>query len=170
MKDKYVFREIKKQEIPQMFSLILQRMKWMDEKGIRQWNVTNYAEVYPERYYEAQREKGEVFVLAEKETEELVCAAVLKEEDERWEDEQPALYLHNYVSKVGQHGAGAVFLHLAEEYALEKGKRYFRLDSAVDNEALAKYYEARGFLPVGTCEEGLYKGILRQKELKKGSL
>ncbi len=35
MDDKYIFREIKKEEISQMFNLILERMKWMDEKGIK---------------------------------------------------------------------------------------------------------------------------------------
>ena len=52
-----------------------------------------------------------------------------------------------------------------EKYAVMQGKRYFRLDSAADNIALAKYYESHGFMPVGECQEGLYKGILRQKEL-----
>ena len=47
-KHDYIFREITKEEIPQMFWLILQRMKWMDEKGIKQWNVTNFDKVYPE--------------------------------------------------------------------------------------------------------------------------
>ena len=60
-----------------------------------------------------------------------------------------------------------MFLKFAEEYAVENGKEYFRLDSAVTNEALAKYYESQGFLSVGMCEEGLYKGILREKKLLK---
>ena len=45
--------------------------------------------------------------------------------------------------------------------------QYFRLDSAVDNDALTQYYESQGFLPVGECEDGPYRGILRQKKLKK---
>ena len=47
MKEKYIFREIEKEEVPQMFSMILQRMEWMDKKGIEQWNVTNYEYIYP---------------------------------------------------------------------------------------------------------------------------
>lgn len=164
-KHDYVFREITKEEIPQMFSMILQRMKWMDEKGIRQWNVTNYDKAYPEAYYEEECQKGEVFVLVEKATGEIVSAAVLKESDVRWDDDRPAVYLHNFVTKIGKSGAGTMFLQFVEEYATGKGKKYFRLDSAVTNEALAKYYESQGFLPVGTCEEGLYKGILREKKL-----
>ena len=42
-----VFRQIKKEELSEMFSLILQRIEWMDEVGIEQWNCTDYANVYP---------------------------------------------------------------------------------------------------------------------------
>ncbi len=28
-----------------MFSMILRRMEWMEEKGIRQWNVAEYDEI-----------------------------------------------------------------------------------------------------------------------------
>ena len=63
MNNRYIFREIEKDEIPQMFNLILERIKWMDEKGIKQWNVTKYDEVYPQSYYEERRKKHEIFVL-----------------------------------------------------------------------------------------------------------
>ena len=165
MKEKYIFREIEKEEVSQMFSMILQRMKWMDKKGIEQWNVTNYEEIYPESYYEEKRQKGEVFVLADRLTKEIVSAAVLKEKDTRWPDEASAIYVHNFVSRIEEKGAGSAFLRCAEEYAVQKGKKYFRLDSSVDNDPLAQYYTRHGFKEVGRCEEGLYKGILRQKEL-----
>lgn len=166
MENKYIFRKITKEEIPQMFQLILQRMKWMDEKGIKQWNVTKYDEVYPLSYYENKRKKDQVFVLANNKTNEIVCAAVLKEKDSRWEeDNEPAVYLHNFVTKIGETGAGALFLRLAEEYAMGAGKKYFRLDSAVDNDTLEQYYESKGYCSVGTCVDGMYEGILRQKLL-----
>lgn len=76
-----------------------------------------------------------------------------------------ALYVHNFVSKVGMHGAGTVFLELAESYAVQNGKEFLRLDSARDNERLARYYEEHGFCEAGACEDGPYKGILRQKKL-----
>lgn len=162
---KYIFRKIKREEIPQMFALILRRIAWMDEKGIKQWNVTNYADAYPEAYYYKQCEMGTAYVLAEEETGEVVCAAILLETDERWNDDVPAMYLHNFVSKVGEKGVGTTFLRLAEEYAIVQKKHYFRLDSAVDNKALTEYYESHGFMPVGECQDGPYRGILRQKEL-----
>lgn len=165
MNSRYIFRQIEKEEISQMFSMILQRMKWMDDKGIKQWNEAGYDEIYPQSYYEEAHKKGEAFVLADSNTNEIISAAVLKEEDNRWKDKEPAIYLHNFVSKIGKKGAGAIFLQRAEEYAARKEKKYVRLDSAENNQFLAYYYEQRGFEPVGKCEDGLYKGILRQKKL-----
>ena len=167
MAEKYEFRRINREEVPYMFHLILQRMKWMDENGINQWNKTKYDEIYPQSYYERQAEKGSVFVLANKNSKEIVCAAVLKYEDERWKDKENAVYIHNFVSKAGENNIGRMFLRYVEEYAKSKGVEYIRLDSAQDNEKLSHYYETQGFLPVGTCEEGMYKGILRQKTLSR---
>ena len=52
-------------EIPEMFELILRRMEWMDLKGIKQWNVTEYDSVYPMEHYEELRRKGELFALVD---------------------------------------------------------------------------------------------------------
>lgn len=45
------FIKLPPEKAPQMFDLVLERMKWMDEKGIEQWNVMGYDEVYPLSYY-----------------------------------------------------------------------------------------------------------------------
>ncbi|MBO5396532.1 MAG: TIGR01212 family radical SAM protein [Clostridia bacterium] len=167
----YVFEKIKKEEIPLMFSIILSRMKWMDEVGIDQWNNTFYDEVYPVSYYEEHRRAGEVFVLREISTGEIVSAAVLKSEDDRWEhiadySTKSAFYLHNFCSRIDKKGTGKIFLDFAEEYARICEKDVFRLDSAEDNAVLEAYYESRGYIPKGFCIDGLYKGILREKEIK----
>lgn len=166
MNRQYQFRNIRKEEIPQMFRLIQERMKWMDEKGIRQWNATDYDKAYPLSYYEDRRRRGEVFILQEAAGGQMVCAAVLSGEDARWPDGAPALYVHNFVSKIGEPGAGRIFMGQAEAYGLRLGKKYLRLDSAKDNPALSRYYESLGFQAAGTCREGLYEGILRQKRLR----
>ena len=44
------FIKLPPEKAPQMFDLVLERMKWMDEKGIEQWNVMGYDEVYPLSY------------------------------------------------------------------------------------------------------------------------
>ena len=167
----YVFRKIRKEEVPAMFSIILSRMKWMDEVGINQWNKTYYDEVYPLEYYEEHRKAGETFVLEQVSTGEIVAAAVLKGEDDRWEHipsykEKSAFYLHNFCSRTDKKGAGAVFLDFAEEYAKICEKDVFRLDSADDNFVLERYYSDRGYVPCGYCIDGLYKGILREKNIR----
>ena len=170
MDKRYLFREIKKEEIPEMFELILARMRWMDEKGIRQWNVTKYDEVYPMEYYEGKRMRGEVFVLEDGITNQIVAVGVLRKEDERWrqgkwETDESAFYLHNFATKIGEAGVGKIFIAYAEQYTKEQGKKYLRLDSAIDNEKLTKYYEEQGYLPVGSCIDGMYEGILREKKV-----
>lgn len=165
MQESYIFREIKKDEVDIMFSLILARVKWMDEVGIKQWNTTKYDEVYPLSYYEEKRQNKEAFVLIKQSTNEIVCVGVLKQEDDRWNDPAPALYLHNFATKIGERGVGKIFISLSEKLAKEMGKEFFRLDSAVGNEKLEEYYNALGFSPVGECVDGEYAGILREKRI-----
>ena len=163
----YVFRQSEPHEVEAVFRLIMSRVRWMDEKGIRQWNVTRYDECYPLEYYEAARRRGDLFVLAD-EAGGIAACAVLKKEDDRWSAEQQkerAFYLHHFAARLGDRGAGSRFLELAEEYARRCGVRLFRLDSADDNPRLTAYYDQRGYVPAGHCVDGLYTGILREKVL-----
>lgn len=166
MERKYVFRPIRRCEIAKAFEIVLKRIRWMDANGIRQWNVTDYAEVYPIAYYEECFENGELFVLAD--DKEILCIGVLKDSDAYWakhNDSVDALYLHNLASEPDAKGAGSRFLAYAEAHARKCGKRCFRLDSAEDNPALAQFYGKRGYAPVGRCVDGPYVGILREKKL-----
>ncbi|ORX49000.1 hypothetical protein BCR36DRAFT_404918 [Piromyces finnis] len=105
--------------------------------------------------------------LVDSKTNEILCAAVLLEDDNSWEDNEPSIYIHNFISKIGYPGIGKLFIKYTEEYAKLNGKKYLRLDSSGDNKKLTEYYDEQGFIPVGTCVyvDGLYKGVLRQKEL-----
>lgn len=166
----YIFRQIKKDEIPELFRIIMARVSWMDEVGIHQWNETKYDECYPPEYFEAHRQAGHTFVLTDGENGQILAGAVLKDTDERWDHipggrEEKSVYLHNFATRLGHKGIGSVFLSMAEDYAKRSGVRYFRLDSAVGNEKLTEYYSSRGYVPVGECVDALYTGILRQKEL-----
>ena len=163
---KYIFRPLRVREVGQMFDLIMSRVAWMDEVGIRQWNVTKYDECYPMSYYEEHARAGRIMILEDAQTAELLAVGLLKEEDERWADDgEPAFYLHHFATKIGHKGIGREYIHRAEAYAKMRGKHYFRLDSAIDNENLTKYYTNLGYEPCGTCVDGLYTGILRQKSL-----
>lgn len=167
MDREYRFRLLLPGELPAMLALIHQRIAWMDQVGIRQWNVTDYDGVYPPEYYAACQEKGELFALEDVSGGQIVCVGALKEEDPRWPEsfDEPAFYLHHLAADVACRGAGRRFLREAEQHAARVGKRFLRLDSAIDNPALTRYYESQGYLPAGTCIDGLYEGILRQKQL-----
>lgn len=170
MNENYIYRPIKQEEIRIMYDMIQERVAWMDQVGIRQWNVTGYATVYPLEYFEHYRQLGQVYVLEDKVSHQIHSAAVLKEDDFRWYHEQwtqkdPAVYLHNFVAKLGHPGVGSLFLEMAEEHARQRGMVWFRLDSAVGNTFLEEYYTQRGYESVGSCVDALYSGILRQKKL-----
>ena len=161
----YIFRKIAKHEINILFDIIGKRVSWMDEVGIKQWNTTNYAEVYPTSYFEEKRQNDECFVLEEKSTGIIVAVAVLLKQDLRWPNKASALYLHNFATRIEYKGVGSICLELAEEYTKNKGYKYMRLDSDIDNKPLEEYYTIRGYKAVGSCVDGLYKGTLREKKL-----
>ena len=163
----YTFRPAEKHEVPAVFELIMSRVHWMDDVGIRQWNVTAYAGCYPPAHYEAARQRGDLFVLTDDSG--IAACAVLRQDDERWpeamQSAEPAFYLHHLAARLGAKGAGRSILRMAEDYAVRQGKTRSRLDSADDNAFLADYYTAQGYVPVGHCVDGLYSGILREKVL-----
>lgn len=165
MKDTYIFRMATQQEIPAIFALIMARVAWMDQVGIRQWNTTKYDERYPLEYYEQRRLMEELFVLEDSSSGKLLCVGALFHDDERWPDPESAYYLHHLASALDAKGTGSIFLQQAEAYAAKEGKRYLRLDSAIGNQTLEAYYSSRGYVEAGFCKDGLYEGILRQKKL-----
>ena len=164
METNYIFRQAKKEEILAVFDLIMGRVAWMDQVGIRQWNTTKYAQRYPLSYYEQRRQMEELFVLTD-EAGQILAVGALLHEDERWPVQASAYYLHHLASRVDARGAGSIFLQRAEAYTARMGKRYLRLDSAVGNHKLEQFYASRGYVGAGFCKDGLYEGILRQKEL-----
>lgn len=149
--------------VDSVFYLVLQRMKWMDIVGIKQWNVTCYDEVYPKEYYLRKICKGELYIL--KEADKIIGAAVLLENDDRWNDTIPAYYVHNLVTDVTAKGAGGVLLKYIEEKAVQSKKRCVRLDCSADNEKLNQYYLQKGYHKVGVCIDGYYRGNKREKKI-----
>lgn len=165
MVQRYIFRQATKMEISAIFDLIMSRVAWMDQVGIRQWNTTKYDQRYPMDYYEQRRLMEELFVLEDGKTGKLLCVGALFHDDERWPDPESAYYLHHLASALDAKGAGSIFLQQAEAYAASQGKQYLRLDSAVGNKTLEAYYTSRGYVEAGFCKDGLYEGVLRQKRL-----
>lgn len=42
-----IFRKARIEEMEEIYNLYVERIKWMDENGIRGWNTTNYLARYP---------------------------------------------------------------------------------------------------------------------------
>ena len=162
----YLFAQGTLGDLPRFYDLLRERIAWMDEVGIQQWNTTDYWAVYPESHYEALTERGELYVLRREEDGVLVAAAALYESDPRWPDcTPPAFYVHHLLTDMGEKGAGRELLRHCEELGRQRGKVYLRLDCAIDNERLNRYYEEQNYVFAGTCVDGVYVGNLRQKRL-----
>jgi len=155
------------EDVDGILDLIRQRIGWMDEKGLEQWNKTEYLSVYPRSYFEEIIRRGDVFVASENGT--VVGAAALFPQDPRWSAEEnrdtSALYVHHLVSDLRTPGVGRRLLAFAEGYARARSIQALRLDSAEGNAALESYYAALGYTALGTCVDGPYVGIKREKRL-----
>ena len=155
--------------LEQIYRLIDQRIRWMDENDIRQWNVTDYWNAYPKDYYVREMRRGRLYVLKLKADQRVAGAVVLLEQDSRWKDAPllPAYYIHNFVAGEAEHGAGGVMLQKIQELAVKNRKVCLRLDCAVSNRKLNCYYERKGFLLAGQCVDGNYSGNRREKKLQE---
>ena len=103
--------------------LIRRRVAWMDEKGIDQWNRSGYLNYYPAEFFRREAEAGRLYFLYGAAGERMACA-VLLEEDERWEDQTPALYIHNLAAALNCPGAGTELIRRCMELARTWDKRY----------------------------------------------
>ena len=149
-----------------IFQLVLERIAWMDARGLHGWNDTGYLERYPLAYFREAGRQGQLYLLLTPEG-EAAGGVVLLEEDRRWDGypSPPAFYIHNLVASVHRKGAGRAILQAVEALARERGKTHSRLDCGRDNPALNRFYESQGYVPAGECTDGPYRGILRETRL-----
>ncbi len=148
--------------LPAILDIIKQRINWMDEKGLYQWNKTDYMGVYPPEYFLDLIQKEEVFVAQE--GEKVLGVMALFPEDPRWGKNGTAFYVHHLATACGVSGLGKEMLRFAETYALEQKKDYLRLDCQQVNLPLNRYYEALGYVHCGVCIDGEYVGNLMEKK------
>ena len=73
----YVFELVKKEEIPEIFSLYKERVQWMEDNGFHQWNETDYLNTYQELYFEGHVEKERLFVLRDSAADKIAAATTL---------------------------------------------------------------------------------------------
>lgn len=156
-------------DIPDVLALYRERVRWMDEKGIRQWGE-GYLEAYGEAYFRQRQSEGVLYVLRDAGEGAIAGAAVLLRSDARWADraEDAAWYVHNLVTDPVVQGAGRRILAESEALARSSGARFMRLDCAVGSAFLNAYYQSMGYQVAGAFREGdFYEGIRREKALEK---
>lgn len=164
-----MFRRARLQDVDAIMTLVQYRIDWMNDVGLHQWNETDYFGRYPRSYWE---KNINYFIVGEKEG-RVVVAIALYTDDVRWTRDGEytggltgnAYYLHHLVTDPACKGAGKKMMLYVEQYAIEHQILLLRLDSAVGNLSLEKYYTDLGYTPCGTCHDQLYHGVLREKEL-----
>jgi GNAT superfamily N-acetyltransferase len=119
---------------------------WQISRGIQQWKPGDL----PVAAIEAQISVGEWFVVRER---EIVAALRLLWSDPIIWGETPAdsAYVHGLVVRRSDAGVGlgAELLAWAESQAAHAGREFVRLDCVDSNDRLRRYYEDRGYKPVG---------------------
>ena len=143
------------------FAIIEQRIAWMRERSLHQWEESDYAQIYPLAHFQRLAQEGVLYGAFA--GAQLIGIIALFTQDERWDDDVPALYVHHLATLAGKRGVGERLLAFAWEIAKQSGKSRLRLDAQRGNEALNAYYERLGFRFVDSLREGAYEGNRREK-------
>ena len=154
-------------DVNDFVSLIDKRIEWMEQNGIKQWNLFGYKQRYFFAYFKREADLGHMYVLKDNDS-RIIAGAVLLESDPRWQQndpQKPSLYVHNFASLLCVKGAGKELLRRIEFLALQKKKVCVRLDVIISNDKLNSCYNDMGYYLIGTIVEGEYHGNLREKTL-----
>lgn len=129
--------------------------RWLKEQGSDQWSNNSRDKMRPR--FMRSIHQGECYVAEDDGT--LVGMVTVDDfaDPEFWRPEDrpaAALYVHRMVvdrNRSGQNIGGAL-LDWAAKVAASKGRRWLRLDAWRTNDALHRYYERQGFIPVRVVE------------------
>lgn len=147
-------------------SLLVEAAHWIREAhGFWQWREQNFEREIVEAFVR----DNEVFVALF--GDELVgCFSVHWTYEEIWGDRwhDDAGYVHRLcVSRRRKgEGIGRELLRYAEEYILNNGKRWLRLDCMADNPSLNEYYASLGFIFQGRFDAGFWSANLYEREIE----
>ncbi len=156
-KENYTFLPAVESDLPAVFKLIDDRINWMDEVGLKQWNVTNYWECYPESYYRMRMDMGELYIMKDAKGNAVATAALIKD-DYRWPGDKDAFHVHHLATAIGIHGIGAIAIDFCKDISRKFNMPYLRLDCAVGNDMLNNFYKDLGFTYAGPIVDRLYTG------------
>lgn len=129
---------------PIILDLWRQSAKWLQSKGIKQWNPDNFKIEQIAEWLE----KGANIYLARLDSEVVGTLLIIWTDPLVWDElnDQDSGYIHRFaVSR--QHtgyGIGKLLMDWAENQIRLKGKK-IRLDCMADNIRLNQYYQSRGY-------------------------
>ena len=163
----YTFTLAELSNIPEIYEIIKKRVSWMNSKGIKQWNITDYLNVYPISYFEDHQLNGRLYKMFDQNSTKILGVMVLLDHDSRWNNYEASgsYFVHNFATEPTAKGIGSLMLEAAEKLSKSKQKLYLRLDCPKHNTFLNQYYESRGYTKMGNCVDGAYIGTLREKKL-----
>ena len=156
-KEDFTFSLATESDLPSVFKLIDDRIKWMDKVGLKQWNVTNYWECYPESYYRMRMDMEELYIMKDREGTAVATIALIKD-DYRWPGDKDAFHAHHLATAIGVPGLGAIAIDFCKDISRKFNMPYLRLDCAVGNDMLNNFYKDLGFTYAGPIVDRLYTG------------
>lgn len=148
-------------DVKPIWRLRRQREDWLASRGIDQWRPGEI----PVSTIQDQVYQGEWYVVRE----ERVVAAlrVLWSDPDFWgPDDGKAVYVHGLMVDLDHagNGMGTQLLDWAAGLARQQGRTHLRLDSALTNPGLTRYYERLGFTRKGQRQIGdLFEVLLWER-------
>lgn len=138
-----------------------QREDWLAARGIDQWRPGET----PLLTIREQVDRDEWHVVRDGDV--MAALRILWADPEFWgNDDGPAVYVHGLMvasDRAGE-GLGAELLDWAGRFGRRHGRTRLRLDSALTNPALTRYYERLGFIRQGRRQVGdLFEVILWER-------
>lgn len=151
-------------DVYDIYKIIQNRCKWLDEKSIEQWNVTR---TYKHDYYLEKIKDGKIYVAVY--NEKIVGVFMFQLSSHYAEYDENIAYIHHLATDIHYKGMGKIIISKIIELAKNHSKKYVRLDNISSNSKLNEYYEKNGFKQIGTIEtknyDGKNSGIIRQLEI-----
>lgn len=83
----YQFRAAGPEDVDDIIGIIQERIDWMDEKNLYQWNRTNYMQRYPREYFLGRISSHEFYLAVDPEGKTVGVMALLLE-DGRWTEDE----------------------------------------------------------------------------------
>jgi GNAT superfamily N-acetyltransferase len=155
-------------ELPVVVEILEGSTAWLGARGVGGWYPGQFREeVAGEgRLVQAHRE-GDVYLAWE--GGRVVGTITLQWSDPLfWPGTPPdAGYVHRLAVAGDAHGRGVgrALLAWAARQALDRGKRYLRLDTVAENPAIRRYYEQAGFEARGDLVVGPWSVALYEKRI-----